>query len=70
MFVKGRQYEHQGHRVTYLRSFNSRGIVRRFSYGNGQIIDFSPGDELPREWSDVPNDGFDWRSLVGAERFT
>jgi hypothetical protein len=68
MFTKGHHYEHCGHRVTYLRTFNHRGIVRRFSYDNGQTLDIGPGEDLPRHWADVPNDGFDWRSLVGAER--
>jgi hypothetical protein len=68
MFVKGKSYEYRGHRVTYVRSFSHRGIVRRFAYDNGQVIDIGPGDDGGREWKVVPNDGFDWRSLVGAER--
>jgi hypothetical protein len=67
MFIKGSHYEHCGQRVTFLRSFNHRGVVRRFAYDNGQTIDFVPGETLPRKWDEVPNDGFDWRSLVGAE---
>ena len=42
--VKGREYIVNGERLTYVRHFLYRGLVRRFAYPNGQVVDYGPGE--------------------------
>jgi len=40
----GKEYMVNGERLKFVRQFNARGIVRRFAYPNGQVLDFNPGE--------------------------
>ena len=42
--VKGCSYMVNGEHMTFVRIFNIRGIVKRFAYQNGHVVDFNPGE--------------------------